>query len=43
MVPTFEKIQIDVKELKDIPNYLEQSLALQHKKNLLLKVGTMLV
>ena len=27
----FEKIQIDVKELKDIPNYFEQSLALQHK------------
>jgi transposase len=24
----FEKIQIDVKELKDIPNYLDQSLAL---------------
>ncbi|WP_415407798.1 hypothetical protein ACLHDG_04505 [Sulfurovum sp. CS9] len=27
----FEKIQIDVKELKDIPNYLDQSLALQYK------------
>ncbi len=24
----FEKIQIDVKELRDIPNYLDQSLAL---------------
>ena len=31
----FEKIQIDVKELRDIPNYLEQSLALQKKKNLI--------
>jgi len=30
----FEKIQIDVKELRDIPNYLDQSLALQQKKNL---------
>jgi transposase len=30
----FEKIQIDVKELRDIPNYLDQSLALQHKKGL---------
>ena len=28
----FEKIQIDVKELKDIPNYLEQSYALVHKR-----------
>lgn len=28
----FEKIQIDVKELKDIPNILEQSLALGLKK-----------
>jgi transposase-like protein len=28
----FEKIQIDVKELKDIPNYLDQSLALGLKK-----------
>lgn len=28
----FEKIQIDVKELRDIPNYLEQSLALGIKK-----------
>ncbi len=27
----FEKLQIDVKELKDIPNYLEQALYLQHK------------
>jgi len=31
----FEKIQIDVKELRDIPNYLDQSLALQKKKNLI--------
>ena len=31
----FEKIQIDVKELRDIPNYLEQSLYLQHKKQLI--------
>ena len=31
----FEKIQIDVKELRDIPNYLEQSLSLQKKKNLI--------
>jgi len=31
----FEKIQIDVKELKDIPNYLEQSLDLQRKKGLI--------
>ena len=28
----FEKIQIDVKELKDIPNYLEQSYALARKQ-----------
>ena len=28
----FEKIQIDVKELKDIPNYLDQSLALGIKR-----------
>ena len=28
----FEKIQIDVKELKDIPNYLDQSLALGLKR-----------
>ena len=28
----FEKIQIDVKELRDIPNYLEQSLALGIKR-----------
>jgi transposase len=27
----FEKIQIDVKELRDIPNYLEQTLALRLK------------
>ena len=31
----FEKIQIDVKELRDIPNYLEQSLELQRKKGLI--------
>jgi len=30
----FEKIQIDVKELRDIPNYLEQSLYQQQKKQL---------
>ena len=35
----FEKIQIDVKELVDIPNYLEQSLALKQKKDLLRKYG----
>jgi len=35
----FEKIQIDVKELTDIPNYLEQSLALKKKKDLLRKYG----
>ena len=35
----FEKIQIDVKELVDIPNYLEQSLELKHKKDLLRKYG----
>jgi len=35
----FEKIQIDVKELTDIPNYLEQSLALKQKKDLLRKYG----
>jgi len=28
----FEKLQMDVKELKDIPNYLDQALALQHKQ-----------
>jgi len=28
----FEKIQIDVKELRDIPNYLEQSYILAQKK-----------
>jgi len=35
----FEKIQIDVKELTDIPNYLDQSLALKQKKDLLRKYG----
>ena len=30
----FEKIQIDVKELVDIPNYLEQSLSPKHKKKI---------
>jgi hypothetical protein len=30
----FEKIQVDVKELRDIPNYLEQSLDIKAKKNL---------
>ena len=35
----FEKIQIDVKELTDIPNYLEQSLAFKHKKDLNRKYG----
>jgi len=37
----FEKIQIDVKELKDIPNYLEQSyiLARKRQKEVPLKYG----
>jgi hypothetical protein len=37
----FEKIQIDVKELRDIPNYLEQSLAIgvKKQKELLKKYG----
>jgi len=37
----FEKIQIDVKELKDIPNYLEQSyiLAQKRQKEVPLKYG----
>jgi transposase len=35
----FEKIQIDVKELVDIPNYLDQSLALKQKKDLGRKYG----
>ncbi len=35
----FEKIQIDVKELKDIPNYLEQSLVLKKKRDLNRKYG----
>ncbi len=35
----FEKIQIDVKELTDIPNYLNQSLALKQKKDLNRKYG----
>ena len=35
----FEKIQIDVKELTDIPNYLDQSIELKHKKDLNRKYG----